>query len=272
MNKGVIKKAIILFVLVSAFFTVKAQDYVRPSGNYTAPETGTPIEGSKKFVLGISLGAAIPSGSFASTNVKNSFWDFNSTDSTHLQGFAKTGFHFNITATYQFTDDFGLTLLLGNSSNPFDINAFSSAIGYPAGSQSSNFTTAEYLLGPCFSLPISNKFKFRVSLLAGIVTNNYPTIDVALNDTTTYEVTFNGATNFAYSIGAGIIYNVTDNIAVQLNLNYTGTTITYTGWTGIYTINGGVYSYYPYTSNHPNDVTSMTAGLLKPTFGVEFKF
>jgi hypothetical protein len=189
MDKGVNKKVILLFVLVSAFFTLKAQDYVRPSDNNSG--TGTALPGERKFTLGISLGAAIPSGNFASTNVKNSFWDFNSADSTHLQGFAKTGFHFNVTATYQFTDDFGLTLLLGNNSNPFDINAFSSAIGYPASSQTSNYSTAEYLIGPCFSLPISSKLKFRVSLLAGIVTSNYPTIDVTLNDSTTYEVTFN---------------------------------------------------------------------------------
>ncbi|MGP8217419.1 MAG: hypothetical protein ACLQQ4_17765 [Bacteroidia bacterium] len=262
------RKTILLVTFVLAFIMLKAQDYVRPTRDNTSTSSGNPIPGNKKFSIGISIGEAIPMQDFGSTNVKNSFWDFTSPDSTRLQGFATTGFHFNISASYLFSDDFGIMMLIGFSSNSFDINAFSSSIGYPASNTTGGYSTAEYLIGPYLSLPVVNKLKINISALIGLVTSSYPTLNIALNDTTVLETNFNGGSGFAYSFSAGLEYSVNNNISLLLNFAYTETTITYSSWLATYTITG----YYPVTINHNTDVTSMSTGILKPTIGISFKF
>jgi hypothetical protein len=245
----------------------KAQDYARPTLEY-ADKTQEYEKHDRKFIIGISIGAAIPSGDFASTNVKNSFWDFHSIDSTHLQGFAQTGFHFNITAAYMFTDNFGMIILLGNSSNTFDINSFSAAIGgYPASNLSGSYSTSEYLIGACVSYPLAKNLNFKASALIGLVNSNYPSLNIALSDTETYQRDINGGSGFAYNIMAGITYNITNSIGIAVNVAYTGTTVFYPSWTETATYTG----YYPFSVSHNSDVLTMTMGLLKPTIGIEFR-
>jgi opacity protein-like surface antigen len=251
---------------------VSAQDYIRPGSvthdYYTGPESGAPKQGNKKFSLGVSFGVAVPMQDFGSTNVNNSFWDFNSPDSVRLQGFAKPGFHFNITASYLITDNIGIMLMIGGSSNSFDVNTFSATIGYPVYVSSNSYYTSEYLIGPFVSLPLSQKFTAKISAMIGIASSSYPSIDIALNDTLTAELDFNGGNGFAYNIGAGIEYNVNSNLSILLNLSYTGVTINYPSWMETYSSPG----YYPLQITHSNDETQMSIGLLKPTLGIDYKF
>jgi hypothetical protein len=223
---------------------------------------------SRKFILSASIGTSIPYGDFASTNVKNSFWDFRSIDSTHLQGFAQTGFHFNITATYMFNNNVGMIILLGNSTNSFDINTFSTSIGgFPASNLSGNYSTSEYLIGPCFSFPLAKKLNFKFNILIGLVNSNYPSINIALNDTTTYERDINGGSGFAYNLMGSFVYSITNSIGIIGSLSYMGSTILYPNWTETVTYTG----YYPYSISHSTDVLNMKMGILKPTIGVEFR-
>lgn len=261
------RKAILLGAFIIAIYSVKAQDYVRPAEENYPSTRATPIPGNKKFSLAINIGAAIPMQDFGSTNVKNSFWDFTSVDSTRLQGFAKTGFHFNITASYRLFNNWGITMLIGNNANAFDINTFSSTIGYPAGNSSTSYSTAEYLIGPYFSFPAGNKLFIKVSALAGLVTNSYPPVDITLNDTTSIEINFTAGRGFGYSLGAGIAYSVSSNVNVLLNIAYTGALIKYNGWTETVSFTG----YYPFAISHANDVANMPTGIIKPTIGIEFK-
>jgi opacity protein-like surface antigen len=251
----------LLFFILSSSFFILAQDYVRP-------ETETHVSENKKYSIGVSFGPAIPFKDFASSNVKGSFWDFSSPDSTRLQGFAKTGFHFNITASCLFTDNIGMMLFVGGNSNSFDATSFSSAIGYPASVSSGNYYTAEYLIGPFVSFSVADKIRINACALFGFVTNSYPVINIALNDTTTLQVNFTSALNFGYRLGAGVEYSVNKNISVVFQVAYLQSNITYPSWSETYTIPG----YYPLNQTHSTDVTTMTTGILSPTIGLKLKY
>ena len=275
--KNLVKKAgvaIIWCVLVLLHAPVKAQDqdYVRsqtPGGTFTSDD--------KKFSIKISAGAAIPLGDFGSTNVKGSFWDFNSIDSTRLQGFATTGFHFDISLAYYIHDFFGISLMIGDNINGIDLNAFSLAVGFPAtvSSSSTNYSTAEFLIGPVFNFNLASKLKLTAGIYIGLARNNYPEFTISLNDTLTDTRTLqNGNLSFAYSVSGGISYAVTDNIDITADVSYTGVALHYPSWTDTYQAisTNPAYYYLPLSFNHPNNKTTMATGILKPCIGVVFKF
>ena len=246
---------------------VEPQSYVRPS-----EENETTLTQNKKFSLGFSMGAAIPLGDFKSTNIKGTVWDFNSPDSSNLRGYAVTGFHFDITLKYHLTDDFGIMLYYGGNSNSFNLTAFSSSMGLVGSNGTGGYYTAEYLIGPYVSLALSNKFSINFNGMIGLVTNTYPTLSVAINDTESVERTFSGGAGFGYNLGAGLSYNVSDNVTLTLNGNYMGSTITYSGWTETdYVSVPSLGIAGTATATHSNDVTMVT-GILKIALGIEFKF
>lgn len=260
-----IVKAILVMGCVLSFFISSAQDY------YESPQArgklfkNEPYPSNKKFSIAISVGSATPLKSFSSTNVKNSFWDFHSVDSVKLQGFAKTGIHFNITASYLFSDGIGIMLMIGSNSNSFDINTFSSTVGIPF-TTSEGYQTREYLIGPYISFSEWPKFTFEANAMVGLVTANYPAIALTIVDTTE-TIAFNSGKSFGYSFGGAVKYSITSKIEISINAAYTQTTMVYPGWTDTYTIPG----YYPYVISHANDVANMPMGILKITAGVVFR-
>jgi len=245
------------------------QDYVRttPSNNFTS--------GDKKFNINVSIGAAIPMGDFGSTNVSNSFWDFNSPDSVRLQGFAQPGLHFDLSLTYFISDYFGITAMVGGNSNEFDLNAFSATMRLPATATTTSYYTGEYLIGPVFCFNMGSKWKINATILGGFAQNNYPQLTLAFNDTVDYTRAINnGRFSFAFSVGAGISYSITDNLDLSFNMSYMGTTILYPNWIETLQINSPnpAYYYLPIITNHTNNQTSMETGILKPTIGITVKF
>ena len=260
-----IRKTFLLTTFVLVFSITKAQDYVRPYSEI-------PPSGNTKFNICFSMGTATPIQDFASTNVKNSFWDFSSPDSVRLQGFAKQGFHFNISASYLFSDNLGIMVCFGGNVNSFDEGAFSSAIGYPTTNTSGNYFTGEYLIGPYLSFPVGCKFHIKINALIGLVANSYPVLDVALSDTTTYVRELTKGKGLGFNFGLGLEYSVNSTISILLNSNYTYADISYSSWTE--TLTYSIPGYYPLTltRQHPTDATSMSTGIIKSTIGIEFKF
>lgn len=260
---------ILTTLLVCSFFITNAQDYVRnaPGGSDMAP-----VSANKKFRLGVSIGPAIPMLDFGSTNVKGSFWDQTSVDSTHLQGFAKTGFHFDFYLSYLISDNFGLMLSVGGNSNSFDGITFSNTIGYSSAAvNGENFYTGEYLIGPFvyFPLDAQSKFSFSAYALIGLVSSNYPQISLAINDTITAAIQFlQGRNSFGFSAGATLAYSLNEGTDVTFGIGYTQSKIIYPSWSETFTAPG----YYPATVNHPIDQTYMRMGILRPTVGIAFKF
>lgn len=264
------KKACLLILSVFALSVIRAQDYARPSTN------DNPIPQNKKFCLTFVLGSSIPEGNFASTSVKNTFWDFNSVDSTHLEGFAKPGLHFSFTATYLFSQNFGLMVYFGSNSNAFNVNGLAAAVGIPAFSSTLTYHTHEYLIGPYCSFPFNYKSKFRFDAFAlyGFVSNDYPTVSLALNDTVTDAISFQSGHGTGFCLGTGIEYKLNDNTSLLFNLQYTGARISYNGFTETVNIASPnpAYYYLPYSIDHPNDVATMQTGILKIAFGIAFWF
>ena len=247
-------------------FKSKAQDYYDGGNKPYKPEKNDHLQSGGEFSIAVSLGSASPSKSFSSTNIKNSFWDFNSSDSVKLQGFAKTGINFNVTASYLFPDGLGVRLMIGSNTNAFDINTFTSTVGVPFTS-TDVYHTREYLIGPFFSFSEGPKFKFEANAMIGLVTANYPAIAIAVVDTTE-TIAFNPGRGFGYSIGGAVKYNLTKKIDIAVDISYTETKIVYSGWTDSYSVPG----YYPYVIPHSNDIASMPMGILKLTAGLVFKF
>ena len=252
----------VFFILALLLFTeLHAQDYARPQPDQYALPTEP---GDKRFSMNISLGPAIPLGDYGSTNVKGSFWDFTSSDSTRLQGFARPGFNFTVSAAYLFPVNIGIMMMFGTSFNTFNINGLSSAIGRQAKTPSGSFSEYEYLIGPCFSLPISDKFNVNANILIGFVSAAYPEISYPYNDTITLTTDFQSGSGFGYNFGANLEYNFSKSLAASFNVNYMGADIKYTGFTWTLSTPG----YYPFVQDHPTDVLTMQTGILKITVGV----
>ena len=221
---------------------------------------------NKGFNISISAGTSVPFKSFSSVDVKNSFWDFTSNDSVKLQGFAKTGIHVNITASYLFANKVGLMALFGNNSNAFDIFTFSNKVGVPF-ITSDKYHIGEYMIGPYCSFPFSSKFTFEANAMIGLVTANYPALSITIVDTTE-TIAFNSGKCFGYGFGGLIKYNITGKIAVSVNAAYFQAKMTYPGWSQVFTLPG----YYPVVIRHDNDETSMPMGMLQITAGITFRF
>ena len=265
MRPIIVVKIILLAGCIFSFFISSAQDYYEGPQSRTKVFKNEPTNSADHgFSIAVSIGAAVPSKSFSSTNVKNSFWDFNSVDSVKLQGFAKTGVNLNITASYLFSDGIGIMLMIGSSSNSFDINTFSSTVGVPF-TTSDEYNSREYLIGPYISFTEWPKFRFEANAMIGLVTANYPAIALTVVDTTE-TIAFNAGKSFGYSFGGAVKYSINSKIDVSVNAAYTQATIVYPGWTDTYTIPG----YYPYVISHTSDVANMPMGILKITAGVVF--
>ncbi len=261
-------KLIVALACLLLHFASSAQDYYespKKPAKSDKDETTTPDKGG--FNLSISVGSASPYKSFSSTNVKNSFWDFTSIDSVKLQGFAKPGVHFDITASYLFPDGLGIMFMLGSNTNIFDINTFTSTVGVPFTSPDGVFRTREYLIGPFISFNPRPKFTIEANAMLGLVAANYPLITISVGDTT-QTIAFNPGRSFGYSFGGAVKYSITSKIDLSINTSYTQANIAYPGWTNTFTIPG----YYPYVISHTTDIVKMPMGLLKINAGITYKF
>lgn len=256
-------RIILVLGCILSFYISRAQDYYEKS---PPPKVIKPVPIDKGFSIAVSVGSAVPFKSFSSTNVKNSFWDFYSNDSIKLQGFAKPGINLNITASYLFQGGIGIMMMFGSDTNPFDIGTFSSTVAEPFTS-SQDFHTREYLIGPYISFSATPMLTLEANALIGLVTANYPSVAIAVVDTTE-TISFNAGKGFGYSVGGAAKYSLTKRIAVSVNVAYTQTKMVYSGWTDTYTAPG----YDPYVIPHANDKTNMPMGILKITAGIVFKF
>jgi len=256
-------KKIIAFLFAAVNIAVaSAQDYARPvTESYTEPNSTE----DKRFSVSLSVGAAIPLSKFASTSIKGTFWDFHSVDSTHLEGFAKTGIDFTLTGSYLFPGNFGIMVMYASNSNAFDINSFSASVGLPSSTNSELYSENEYLIGPFMVLPEGN-FRFTFNALVGLASVAYPEITCNAHDTT-YTYDFQGGSGFAYNLGAGAEYNFSKWFAASVNINYMNASIQYNG----FSITRNIPGYIAYYSS-PTDVLSMPTGILKITAGIVLRF
>ncbi|HXB11563.1 MAG TPA: hypothetical protein VNZ45_06235 [Bacteroidia bacterium] len=225
----------------------------------------------KKFSFSFNPGYGIPLMDFA----KKAYLPIK--DSLHAYGFANPGFHFEVCATYLFTEYVGVAADFGGTICPFDDNAYAAAYTsvYPTSflvptnssvsANGSNFI-AQYLGGPYFYIPINDKFCFEIRILAGLISSTYPDITITSNVPNNYSSYFYKyavGQGFGYGASVGGKYMIDPNVGVVANVSYTGGTMTYAGLDYNYTTPSGfLYGGFSFSDRTMSvGIVSITAGL-----------
>jgi outer membrane protein W len=175
---------------------------------------------SGSIMIGITGGLSSPSGNFTKTDYDN-----------NASGFAGSGSNIGITGTWFFNKSFGISLLcsyhqysyrgIQNMADgfheSFDVDSAS------ATTRGSNHTV-NILVGPYYSLQVSDKFSIDFRALAGLTSASLAGWDVVLTDAgiTHPPLTQDVATasTLGMQAGIGFRYNITRQWAVMLNADY----------------------------------------------------
>lgn len=144
-------------------------------------------------------------------------------------GYAATsGAHFGIDGAWFFLPHFGIGGVYTNTS--FATNGLQSlADGYKADFDvdsttvkvSGRYQLNSFLAGPCYSIPVK-RFAFDFRALAGISVVRTPQFTTYLEDQQNATFSQQAATKtaFAFQVGAGVRYALTDWLSVKLNVDY----------------------------------------------------
>ena len=172
----------------------------------------------KSFNLSVNGGVAIPTGNFS----KADYHDESS-------GFAKTGFHLNLSGVYQFNKNWGAGILIGYSQFGFK-DPLSLAEGYKEDSgtdsttlyqlgHNSNFSV---LVGPYYFIPAGKNVLIDIRALGGYVNTHLAGFRIFYEDYTdnvmTQEETSGGT--FGFQLGAGVKYSVAKKVSLHFNIDY----------------------------------------------------
>ena len=258
-----------------------------------------------KLSFGFNAGAGIPMGDYAkhdstaspiaSSTVRYSAahpTGYTANDTTKLNGFAKTGFHFNVYGQYRIAGPIGIKLSIGGTMNSYDAATFSSAyakiwaenpsntgVPAPTWTSSKNYYIGEYLIGPCLRLPAGAKLKIEAQVLVGLVTGSYPSLNSGTlsvsgpgysdSYTETYS-TVSSVSAFGYNFSAGFEYKVAPLIGLHLNAGYTGSSFSYANYTVAQTTSQTVFGVTSTNSSTQtyNVAKTMSMGILAITLGL----
>jgi hypothetical protein len=232
------------------------------------------LNAQSKLTVGVSVGAALPMGAYGSTDTAGGKTAValrgNSKDSTEANGYAKTGFHFDVTAGYLFSDNIGGMVYIGGNMNSFDISTLETQnkVTSPATASSTNYYVGQYLVGPYLSLG-GSKLKIDIRVLVGLVTCNTTTITYNNGASGAFAGSStssgNGGSGFGYQVGAGIKYNFTDKMGLLVNVGYTGSSVAYTGYTQVSDFGNNSQTYTNTTLK-----STMALSILTTTVGIAF--
>jgi hypothetical protein len=262
-----------LTIMTTFSFTGYASD---PTDKSTEKKPATltiaPEDNGKKFSIGLSVGTTIPLQNYGNKTTN--------TDTTHINGAAKTGFHFNVTFGYKFSKYIGAMLMVGGSTNAYspDVTTTSGGTSFSGGSltPSGSHYVGQYLIGPYATFPVGKKLSIEVRALAGLVTSSYP----ALSETASASyggLSFGGSYTFkikpgaafGYSAGVGAKYMLGEHIGLTVNAAYTGSDMVYKSSTTTASTTG---LYASTTTTTDNNKRYMSIGMINITAGVVFCF
>jgi opacity protein-like surface antigen len=199
----IMKKAVIIALVIFSGFSLFAQ-----KASTTPP----------KFVISLNGGIATPNGSFSRADYGD-----------EKSGFAKSGSHFNVTGVYSLGKNFGIGALVGYSKFGHK-GTLSLAQGYKedSGTDSTtlytkgNNSTLSILVGPTYSIPVSDKFSIDLRVLGGYVNTHLAGFQVLYEDYTDNAMSQKKSSGggFGLQAGAGLKYSVTDRISIRANVDY----------------------------------------------------
>jgi hypothetical protein len=170
--------------------------------------------------IGISAGPCFPTGEFESSNIEND-----------AAGFAKTGFHVDLSLTYKLGKNFGIAAMLRGTSHPFNKEAFYSffnllGFGGTYTLNADNWRTGSVLFGGYGSFPISkSRTTFDAKLLAGFANARFPALNLSYSFFGTSATSFSESKtdlSFQYLLAAGLQFYASDKIAVLADLDVSG--------------------------------------------------
>jgi opacity protein-like surface antigen len=171
---------------------------------------------TKKGLIGISIGPSFPLSDYANNDGEN-----------EDAGFAMTGLHLNFNFSYKFNDYLGIAALWTGNAHPVDVDkmvdVFWSVDPYLNWEVKSEAWSSGALMGGLFaSIPYDNGY-FDLKALIGYSSSTIPIIDVTASDgSSSINLRQNEASALAFAInlGAGLRYNVSDKIAMTINMDY----------------------------------------------------
>lgn len=181
----------------------------------------------KKSRISLSIGAAIPLGDIAENQLDSSLL---------MNGFAKTGFHFNMAYTYNFANNFGITAAFFGNVNPVNMNKYRSEYqrvikeGFPIledvtfthDNDKGSWTTGGLLIGPNINFYLARHFYLEVRGLIGLGLGYSPEIHNTMtyeDFSFSYEQQADHTEAFAWNVGAGFNYRF-DKLFIRLNVDY----------------------------------------------------
>lgn len=235
-------------------------------------------EHPKKFIFGYDYGTSMPENDFAKHDTsKLPMGRLYHQDTTKLNGYAKSGFHYDFYFTYKFWQHLGVTALVSGNENSYDINTINSQYIalYPPNTvivtTGDNYSVTQYLIGPYISITPVDRLDIEIKALYGITTANYPGLDyIGGSEITLY--TARASSTMGYNVGIGIKFMAEEvkeiGLALHLNVNYMGTNINYPSYS--------ITNYTPFdvfiNSSTYNTPKTMTMNILQVTFGISVEF
>ncbi len=198
----------------------------------------------KRFSFGYNYGSSIAKGAYGMNNTsKLPISRLTKQDTTELNGYAKTGFHYDIYFTYEFIPHLSAMLAVSGDQSNYDINTLATqyysffAPNTRLATTGDNYYIVQYLIGPYLNPRIVGNLHFELKVLVGLTTANYPGISYIIEPNlqvanyTNYI--FQKGSAFGYNIGGGFNYGAVIGpigLGAHLNLNYEGSTVTYPGY------------------------------------------
>ena len=187
----------------------------------------TSVRAQDKGYLAVSLGPAIPTGDFASTNMDN-----------RAAGYAKVGANVDITFTYKIDKYFGVVAMLRGQAHKMDAQALAEemvkqipADNISVRTEAESWSVGSLLIGSYGSFPIQKDLSIESRLMVGLVSAKAPktTFNISTPEEGTAWIKQSSATGttFGYLVGAGLKYNIGTKMCVLANIDYLGATPKY---------------------------------------------
>ncbi len=169
-----------------------------------------------KGYLALSAGPSIPIGEFASKDPNNT-----------KAGCATTGVSLNLSFAYKLGKKLGLAALLRSQSNSFDNEAFENELETQTGASwtidSKPYTTRGFMLGGYGAFPISETVSFNTRALFGFLSTNSYELTSSIDNSggaAWFKISSVSATSFAYLLGGGFKFDVSENVCMLINIDY----------------------------------------------------
>ncbi|RXK85440.1 outer membrane beta-barrel protein [Filimonas effusa] len=170
---------------------------------------------AQKMTVALNGGIAGPMGAFSRSDYYN-----------EKSGFAKAGYHFNLSATYKLNKSLGINMLLGYSQ--FGHKGLRSlAEGYKEDSGTDSTTvysrgtnhSFSVLIGPAYFLPVSKKLTLSARVLGGYVRTSLSGFQVFYEDYTDNAMTQKKASAGAFGgqAGLGLAYQLSNRVSIRAN-------------------------------------------------------